>query len=74
MLQNSNVSSFAILARMGSNISFFAFDQQPDVRALSAITWLTAFSSFRRKGSSEWYLEGPCRASRPIAHPSPGTA
>jgi hypothetical protein len=51
---------------MGSNVSFFAFDQQPDVRALNAITWLSAFRFFRRKGSSEWYLEGPCAAGDDI--------
>jgi hypothetical protein len=44
---------------MGCNVSFFAFDEPPDLDALDAIHWLTAFRLFRRKGRSEWYLEGP---------------
>lgn len=44
---------------MGSNVSFFAFDQQPDLRALNTLDWLTAFRLFHRKGRPEWYLEGP---------------
>jgi hypothetical protein len=44
---------------MGCNVSFFAFDELPDLPALEAISWLTAFRLFRRKGRAEWYLEGP---------------
>jgi hypothetical protein len=44
---------------MGCNVSFFAFDELPDLQALEAIDWLTAFRLFRRKGRPEWYLEGP---------------
>lgn len=44
---------------MGSNVSFFAFDEPPDLQALEAISWLTAFRLFRRKGRPEWFLEGP---------------
>jgi hypothetical protein len=44
---------------MGSNVSFFAFDEPPDLQALKAVDWLTAFRLFRRNGRPEWYLEGP---------------
>src|SRR5262245_22913884 len=47
---------------MGYNVSFFAFDELPDLQALEAISWLTAFRLFRRRGRDEWYLEGPSAA------------
>lgn len=51
---------------MGCNISFFAFDEAPDLQALAAIGWLNAFRLFRRKGRREWYLEGPSPAGPSI--------
>lgn len=44
---------------MGCNASFFAFDRQPELEGLERISWLNAYRLFRRRGRTEWYLEGP---------------
>lgn len=44
---------------MGCDASFFAFDRQPDLGGLERVSWLNAYRLFRRRGRTEWYLEGP---------------
>lgn len=44
---------------MGSNLSFVAFRNEPNIEAINRLGWIKAYCLYRRRGRAEWYLQGP---------------